>query len=206
MDVEETSPPRFSYGGCDVLDGKLRILFREKNLGTNLDYCCNEEHLTKALTAAPSDAPLNFLTRNGIRTEYDPKIAETRKKIADLLGKSEDAITLTPNFEANFAKLTGNKDVRDDWQNNLGNFTFLYFDAVPWSLKNMNVADDEMVREGVLEAVSTNEYSFRIVDKLQGDSSYCECVIEDGILFLQTTPSSFGTNVDYVAQKLMDLL
>ncbi len=206
MDVEDTTPPRFSYCGCDVLDGKLRILFREKNLGTNLDHAANEENLTKALTEAPSDAPLNFLARKGIRTDYDAKIAGTRKKIADLLGKSADAITLTPNFEANFTKLTGNKDVRDDWQNNLGNFTFLYFDAVPWSLKNMNAADDEMIREGVLEAVSTNEYSFRIVDKLQGDSSYCECVVEDGILFLQTTPSSFGTNVDYVAQKLMDLL
>jgi hypothetical protein len=210
MDVEEANPPRFSYGGCDVHDGKLRILFVEKNLGTNIDYCCTSDVVTKALTAAPSAAPMTFVVRNGIRVDYDPKIDATRKKIADLLGKPEDAITLTPNFEANFAALTEgakkSKDVRDDWPANLANFTHLYFDALPWQLKNLNVADDEMIREGVLEAVSTNEYSFRIVDKLVGDSSYCECVIEDGILYLQTTPSRFGTNIDYVAQGLMDLL
>ncbi|KAK4129076.1 hypothetical protein N657DRAFT_630045 [Parathielavia appendiculata] len=210
MDLEEAQPPRFSYGGCDVLDGKLRILFVESNLGTNIDYCCQEEALTRALNEAPGDTPMSFKVRMGIRTDYDPKIHDVRRQIAGMLGKPEDAVTLTPNFEATFAKLdaavkAGNSDVRDDWQRNLADFTFRYFDALAYQMKYIKVGEDELVQEGVLEAVSTNEYAFRIVDELKHDS-YCEVDIEDGVLYLQTTPGKFGINIDYVASKLMDRL
>jgi hypothetical protein len=202
--VEEADPPRFSYGGCDVADGKLRILFNEKNLGSNIDNCCQQDVLFKALNAAPGDAPLSFTVRNGIRTDYDPKIAEVRTKIATLLGKTADEITLNPNFDAVFAKLAAaNKD--DDWQGNVGSFIFKYFESLEYQMKYQKVGEDDMVQEGVLEAVSTNEYAFRIVDKLTYDS-YCEVVIEDGVLYLQCTASNFGTNIDYVAQKLTDQL
>lgn len=210
LDLEETSPPRFTYGGCDVVDGKLRVLFVESNLGVNVDYCCESSSLIKALNAAPSDAPMSYVVRAGVREDYDPKIAEVRQLIAGMLGKPEDAVTLSPNFEDSFAKMEaaaagGNSSVRDDWQNNLANFTYRYFDALRYHMKNMKVADDEMVREGLLEAVSTNEYAFRIVDKLSY-ASYCECVIEDGVLYLQSTPDNFGTNLDDCAAKLMDQL
>jgi hypothetical protein len=59
--------------------------------------------------------------------------------------------------------------------------------------------------EGMLEAVSTNEFAFRVVGKLKY-GSYCECDIEDGVLYLQCTPATFGTNIDLVASKLMDRL
>jgi hypothetical protein len=210
LDLEETSPPRFSYGGCDVLDGKLRILFVESNLGTNIDYCCQEDNLTKALNEAPGEAPMSYVVRMGIRTDYEPKIGDVRKQIAGLLGKPEEAVTLNPNFEASFAKLAaavkaGDSSVRDDWQRNLADFTFRYFDSLAYQMKYMKVGEDEMVQEGVLEAVSTNEYAFRIADKLKYES-YCEVDIEDGVLYLQCTPGNFGTNIDYVASKLMDRL
>lgn len=210
LDVEEQSPPRFSYGGCDVVDGKLRLLFAESALGTNIDYCCQEDALTKALDAAPTDAPMSYTVRNGIRTDYEPKIAGVRKQIADMLGKGEDAVTLNANFEANFAKLDaalkgGDTSVRDDWQRNLADFTLRYFDALAYQMKYLKVGEDEMVQEGLLEAASTNEYAFRVVDKLKYES-YCEVDIEDGVLYLQTTPGNFGTNIDHVANKLMDRL
>lgn len=203
--MDEADPPRFSYGGCDVSDGKLRILFHETNLGSNIDSCCQEDVLTKALNAAPSDAPLSFTTRKGIRAEYDGQIGDVRKQIATLLGKTEDQITLSPNFDAVFAKLAAANTDSDGWQTNLGGFVFKYFDALAYQMKYIKVGEDEMVQEGVLEAVSTNEYAFRIVDTLKYDS-YCECEIEDGVLYLQCTASNFGTNIDDVASKLMDRL
>jgi len=210
MDLEENSPPRFSYCGCDVQDGKLRLLFLENYLGTNIDHCCQEDALTKALNAAPSDAPLSYTTRLGIRSEYDPKIDAVRKQIATMLGKPEEAVTLNPGFEAAFAKLDaalkgGDSSVRDDWQTNLGSFVFKYFDALAYQMKYIKVGEDEMVQEGLLDAVSTNEYAFRIVDKLKYES-YCEADIEDGVLYLQCAPGNFGTNIDHVADKLMDRL
>ncbi|KAH6854088.1 hypothetical protein B0I37DRAFT_349453 [Chaetomium sp. MPI-CAGE-AT-0009] len=210
LDVEETNPPRFSYGGCDVQDGQLRILFAESSLGSNINDCCQEDTLTAALNAAPSDVPLSFAVRTAIRADYDPKIGEVRAQIAALLGKPAEAVTLNANFEGSFAALEaarqgGNRDVREDWQANLAAFTLQYFEGLAYQMKAMQVGEDEMVREGLLEAVSTNEYAFRIVDKLKYET-YCECDIVDGVLYLQCTPGYFGTNVNDAAAKLMDRL
>ncbi|KXX75697.1 hypothetical protein MMYC01_208296 [Madurella mycetomatis] len=210
LEFDDADPPRFSTCGCDVQDGKLRILFSETGLGYNTDYCLQDSTLLPALNAAPHDAPLSFTARANIRAEYDPKIGETRKQIADLLGKGEDEITLNPNFEANFTVLSaaaeaGNTDLQRNWQESLGSWTLRYFEALASQMKSMKVDEDEMVREGLLEAVSANEYVMRVVDKLKYDS-YCEADIEEGKLYLQSTASNWGVNIDYVAQKLMDRL
>lgn len=214
LDLEENNPPRFSYGGADVLDGKLRVLFVEGNLGTNIDYACQEDNLFKALNAASSDKPMSFRARQDIRDNYTPKIAAVQHEIAGILNKKDEEITLTPNFEAHFAKLeaygktsSGKKELREDWQHNLGHFALKYFEGLASQMKYIKVDEDEMVQEGFLEAVSTNEMAVRIVDKLSGaNSSYNEVVIEDGVLYLQTTPQYYGTNIDYAASKLMDAL
>ncbi|KAK4184711.1 hypothetical protein QBC35DRAFT_41673 [Podospora australis] len=214
LDLEENSPPRFSYGGGDVQDGKLRVLFVENNLGTNIDYCLEEKTLFDALNMAPSGKPLSFRARQDIRDNYDPNIAEVRHQIAEILGKTDDQITLTPNFDENFAKLAaygktseGKTNLREDWQSHLGNFALKYLQALVYQMKYIKVGEDELIQEGFLEAVSTNEMALRVVDKLSNsDSSYNELVIEDGILYLQTTPQYYGTNIDYIASKLMDAL
>ncbi|EAQ92975.1 hypothetical protein CHGG_01210 [Chaetomium globosum CBS 148.51] len=210
LDLEETSPARFSYGGCDVHDGQLRILFVEGSLGTNIDDCLSEDKLTAALNAAPSDAPLSFVARTSIRADYDPKIGEVREQIATLLGQRAEDVKLNANFDANFAALdaarkAGDSSVREDWEGNLGSFTLQYFEGLAYQMKDIKVGEDEMVQEGVLEAVSSNEYAFRVVDKLKNET-YCEVEIEEGVLYLQCTPGYFGTNVNDAAAKLMDKL
>ena len=210
LDLEETTPPRFSYGGCDVQDGKLRILFVEQNLGTNIDYCLQENTLFAALNAAPSDKPLSFYARENIRTEYDAKIGEAKQQIAEQLGKKDDEITLNPNFADVFAKLDAaskqkGSSLREDWQKTIGDFVQRYFAALAYQMKYIKVGEDDMVQEGFLEAVSTNEFAFRVVDQLKYDS-YGEVVIEDGVLYLQCKPDTFGTNIDYSCSKLMDQL
>ncbi|KAK3329885.1 hypothetical protein B0H66DRAFT_40504 [Apodospora peruviana] len=210
LDLEENSPPRFSYGGCDVLDGKLRILFVEGSLGTNIDYCLQENNLLPALNAAPDDRPLSFTVRQGIRMDYEPVIGETRKKIAEMLGKKEDEIKLTPNFDDSFAKLSAaikvkGNSIRDDWQNNLGSFTYKYFEGLASQMNYLKVGEDDLIQEGFLEAVDKCEMAFRIVDKLEYDS-YCEVMVKDGVLYVQSTAASWGSNIDYAASKLMDQL
>ncbi|KAK4167133.1 hypothetical protein QBC43DRAFT_8469 [Cladorrhinum sp. PSN259] len=210
LDVEETSPPRFSYGGCDIADGKLRILFVENDIGVNISNCLTENNLFSALNAAPSSKPFTFFVRESIRNDYDSKIAETRHKIAQLLNKADEEVTLAPNFDDVFAKLQEaskkkGSSLRDDWQKVLGGFIHSYFEALASHMAYSKFGEDELLQEGFLEAVSTNKAVFRIVDKLQYDS-YCECDIDDGILYLQTTAENFGTNIDYVAQKLIDRL
>lgn len=186
LDVEEVTPKRFSYCGCDVLDGKLRILFQPDCLGTNIDAACEEGQIIPALNSAPSPTPLSFSARLSIRADFDAKVEECRKQIADATGNSD--FKLNGNFADVFAKLNsvGKGDLREDWQSRLGGFTLNYFEGLAYQMKSIHVADDEMVREGFNEAVEKGEAAFRVVDSLTY-GSYCECVIEDGVLYLQVS-------------------
>jgi len=210
LDVDESEPSRFSYSGAEVQDGKLAMLFNKECLGTNIDYCLQENSLLPALNNAPTEKPISFSARLGIRSEYEPSIAETQHKIAELLGKSDGDIKLNPNFEETFAKLaaykkTKNSSLDDGWESRLGNYTRLYFEALEYQMKYQKVGEDDMVQEAVLETVSELEFVFRIVDKLK-NSSYCEVEFADGKLYLQASAENWGVNIDHVAAKLVDLL
>ena len=56
--MDEDDKKRFSYCGCDVLDGQLRILFREGYLGTNIYDAVATDNLLIALNEAPPPAGL----------------------------------------------------------------------------------------------------------------------------------------------------
>ncbi|KAK5658928.1 hypothetical protein OQA88_1744 [Cercophora sp. LCS_1] len=208
MDVDEES--RVSYCGVDVVDGKLRIIFNPTSLGVNINDALSESNLLPALNNAPTDKPLSFSARLGIASDYEPAIAAVRHQFAELLGKQDDEINLNPNFEETFAKLkeaASNKknDIRDDWQNNLGSFTLKYWEGLAYQMKYQKVGEDDLVQEGFLDAVSSLEFKFRIVDSLEY-ASYAEVVIKDGILYLQSKATTWGTNIDYAAEKLIDQL
>jgi hypothetical protein len=198
LDVEETEPPRFSYSGCEIADGKLLMLFVPTCLGTNIDYVCQESNLFPALNAASlvkADASaLSFTVRTGISSEYKPKIDATRKKIAEMTSRAD--FKLEPGFEGAFEKLMAESKVkgtslRDDWQVNLGSFTLKYFEGLAYQMNYLKIGDDELIQEGFNEAVEKVEARFRIVDKLKYDS-YCEVDIEDGVLYVQVSLPSLS--------------
>lgn len=209
LDVDEES--RFSYNGADVQDGKLRMLFNDQYLGTNTNDALNESNLFKALNNAPSDKPISFSTRLGIRGDYEPAIGATQKKLAEMLGKPEADIKINPNFEETFAKLTEAKkskaaDLRDDWESALGSYTLKYFEGLAYQMNYQKVGEDDLIQEGFLEAVPSLEFHFRIVDALKHGSGYGEVDIEGEKLYIQTTVDKWGYNIDYVAEKLIDRL
>ncbi|KAH7347659.1 hypothetical protein B0T11DRAFT_143395 [Plectosphaerella cucumerina] len=208
MDVEDEEPKRFSYSSIGIQDGKLMLLFRPDALGSNISYAAQEDQLFPALNAVPSDAPLSFLARHSIKTEYDAKIDAVQKSIAAQIGKPD--VKLVPNFEEAFATLKAaaavkGSEVREDWEKQLGYLVEQYFEGLDWQLKNIKIESDDLVQEGFNEAVEKGELVFRLVEKLQY-GLYGEVVIEDGVLYLQALPSTFGSNVSYAAEKLMDQL
>lgn len=193
IDVDEDK--KFSYCGVVVsADGKLTIMINENYMGTNTNDALERSVLMAALNTAPASAvaaakPLSFAARVGIRQEYDAAVAKTQKKLAEQLEKED--VKLVPNFEAAFAALAAEgakkkSQLRDDWQANLGNFTARYFDAVAGQMAYQKFDEDELLREGFNEAVEKGEIAFRVVDKLKYDS-YCEVVVEDGVLFVQVS-------------------
>ncbi|POR37052.1 Uncharacterized protein TPAR_02755 [Tolypocladium paradoxum] len=198
---------KVSYCGCEVSpSGQLVILFAQGYLGTNIDYALSTDNLTQALNQAPAPPSLSmsFLARASIRTHYDAEIAETQAKIKSQLQRD---VVLDAGFEAVFAKMKASGISDDDrWQENLGGFVRAYFDAFSNWLQREKVGDDELLREGVNEAVESGKVAFRVVDEGKMEETYNEAVIQDGVLYLQTVPQYFGTNIGYIADKLMDKL
>ncbi|KAI1169714.1 hypothetical protein F4777DRAFT_192250 [Nemania sp. FL0916] len=208
LDVDEEK--RFTYCGPNVLNGQLRLLFAPDKLATNIESCLERDQLLKALNEAPGPegAAMSYAARTGIRKDFDPKIAKVQARIAELLAKPD--IKLIPNFEANFAKLLDESKVKKnglnpDWQLQFGAWTRMYFEGLVSGLEWQKFEDDELLQEGFHEMVDKGEVVFRVVDALK-EGSYNECVVEDGILYLQTTPKKWGSNISDVASGLVDKL
>ena len=210
MDLDEAK--KNSYCGCTIVDGKLVILFAEGNLGTNINDALEKRKLLQALNEAPAAADntskISFAARDGIRQDYDPKIEELRKKIGVLIAKPD--IKLVPNFDEAFAKLKEESkrkknELDKEWESRLGYYIYSYFESVESTMRYKEFEDDDMMQEGFNEAVDKGEIAFRIVDKLEYDS-YCEVVVGDGRLYVQTIPSRWGSNASYAAQKLVEQL
>jgi len=206
MGPDESENP-VTYSAAFVEDGCLKIIFREGKLGTNVDYAL--DNLTDALNAAPQPdgETLSVKARMGIEADYKEQSVAESKKFATML--AVDEFTLNPMFEENFEimkKHSGDKDVRDDWEQNLGSFTQKYFEGCSWQMTNKKFGEDDMLQEGFQEAVEKNQIALRVVEELKKGSGYNECIIEDGVLYIQTQPKNFGTNVDYACQDIMDIL
>lgn len=203
MDIDEKD--KVSYCGAEVTaTGQLAIVFKISNLGSNVDEAFQHKHLTAALNEAPNTpAGLSYVTRFNIKDDYYSRIAETQTKLNTIL---QTELTLVPNFEEAAAKLAAANGDDTRWQELLGNFVRLYFDALAVYLKFKRFESDEMLREGLLESIPTKKVVFRILDngKLKNEPS--EVVIEDDTLYLQTTPATWNSNIDNVANNLIDIL
>ncbi|EPE05230.1 hypothetical protein F503_03835 [Ophiostoma piceae UAMH 11346] len=196
-----------SYCGCAVQDGQLVIMFNEKNLGVNVSDALQSDKLLKALNDAPRDAAtapkLSFAARTSIAKDYEPKIEAVRVRIAKTLAR--DDLKLEPNFEANYAVLSAAGVDAYKYEENLGSFTLEYFEGVAYHLDSQKFGGDDMLQEGFNEAVEKGVIALRVVDSLKY-ASYCEVVVEDGTLFVQTTAEKYGVNINDAAEKIIDQL
>jgi hypothetical protein len=129
LEVDETE--QNTYNGCDVVDGKLRMLFVPNYLGTNVGDTLQElpVALNKAEQPAGADGKppvMGTLARLSVKQEYDAKIAPLQAKIDKVLGTP---LKLNPDWDANFAKLKAAKDTRGDWEHRFGAAAYNYFDG-----------------------------------------------------------------------------
>ena len=210
MDV--TSKPGINYTGCEIASGVLRILFVKDMLGTNISESL--EYLSEAVNDAGTssdDTSLDFNARSGIQNDYKPKIGAVQAKFQEIL--AIPTFDIEPNFEHNYATIKAftktlkkSNSYHRDWQKTLGRFTFDYFYNFAEIMENKGFGDDEMLQEGFKDSVEKNQIALRIVDKLSKSNNYNEPVIENGVLYIQTTAENWATNVSDPAYKLMDIL
>lgn len=214
MTLEQTTNPKISYSGCEISGGMLRLVFSGKYLGSNLSTVCLEL-ATAVNNAGVSSSPgggaaLDFDAKTSIKKDYEPKIGNVKAKIQSILGLP--MLELHPNFERNFAAIaaytaTGKQATTypREWQKRFGASTLKYFEELAPSLEGQGFAKDDMLQEGYQEAADKNEIGLRIVDKLQ-KGTYNECVFENGVLYMQTTPEYWTTNIRDAGARIMDLL
>lgn len=188
----------------DIESGILRLLFHPNNLGTNINAVADD--LPNVLSSAPQPAgapSLSFAARHSIATEYDPKIGALLSKAQTALQNPN--LKFEPGFEELGKMLKVGKDVRDDWEHNLGAFARGYFESFTDVLERNKFGDDELLREGFEEGVEKGAVKLRIVEKLV-KGSYNEILLEEGTIVMQTTPQNWGTNIYDTAAKLVDIL
>ncbi|RGP77081.1 hypothetical protein FLONG3_4820 [Fusarium longipes] len=190
------------YCGLKVSpEGQFVILFSRYDMGTNIIGVASENNLVKALNSAPSPRPMNFVARASIRNSYKSRIGEIGEKLKNMLGQE---ISLVPNFETNFEKLNGSADADSGWDRSFGNIHLAYFEGLAEQLEYQKFSEDDMLRDVLFEAMDKRAVHIRVVD--QTKRSYNEPVIEDGILYLQTTPRNFASNTSQAASDLTSIL
>jgi hypothetical protein len=174
--------PKVSYCGCDVEDGKLRLVFHPEKLGTNISHVGQELAETLSTAPQPAGAPsLNYAARYSIKTEYDPKIGALAEKGRKLLHNAE--FKFDPDFDALGAKLKGVNDVSLNWESNFGSYCFKYFESFVDALEREKFGDDELLREGLEEAAAKGTVKLRLVDSLKSGAN--EVLVDDGVLVIQ---------------------
>ena len=176
---------QFTYGGLDVKDGALRLVFAENYLGTNVsDVSAGISKALKDAPAAPGASAFNIDARNSVREKYDPNVEEVRSSIAALVNMPN--LKLNPNFEHNASMLAKTADQHSSWDMQIGAATLAYFSGLEGQLQSAGFKGDDMLQEGFQEGVDKGEICFRIVDKLT-KGTYNEVVIENGVLYIQVS-------------------
>ena len=210
-----TADPSIEYTDCDIHNGTLRLLFAKDQLGVNISRAA--ENIADAINNASLVSPeplsntgrLSFLALQSIKLDYEPHLLGLRSAITDCVGSSDT--TLNPNFDVNFRKLAAYKgtdyDFPRDWQKTLGLITRRYFEGLTHYLQDAGFAGDDLLKDGLREALFRGEVAVRVVDNLCTEGrDFFECLIEDGVLYLQTLARYWGTGCDDVARGLLDIL
>lgn len=214
---EETG---FTYGGLQVKDGVLRLVFADDNFATNCDSVSDPEAITEAIKTASTagaegavKSKLNIQSRLDIRKKWDSKAEALRKNIADLVAIPD--LVLEVQWEDIAAGMLSrtSKDKNDEYRlsrertqnlSQIASITVLYFEALAKYLEREKFGQDDMLQEAFQESVSKKKVGLRMVDKLE-KKSYCETVIEDGVMWMQTIPKEWRVNIDAVADTVMEL-
>jgi hypothetical protein len=175
---------QFSYSGTEVLDGKLCLVFHPNCLGSNINDVAQKLADTLSTAPQPEGASiLSYNARHSIKTEYDGEITPLLEKARTALQNPE--FQFEPGFEAIGEMLKNSKEVRDDWQTNLGSFAKSYFESFVDKLADEKFGEDELLREGLEESVTKGVLKLRVVEKLA--SGYNEILVEDGALVIQVS-------------------
>jgi hypothetical protein len=197
----ELGPPSVSYNDCDIHEGKLRFLFNPNYLGSFVSDTLGKLGEVVSNTPHPT-ATMNLAARNGIKSNASA-LEAIQKEIATIV--AVPTFVLKPNYEENYKILKESKASPNKWDEQLGQITVSYFVAWKNSLVNQGFDKDDMLQEGLQEAVDKNEAAFNVAAKLKS-GSYNNAYIENGVFVLECEIGQFGVFVSDTGKNTQDLL
>ncbi|KAJ2925368.1 hypothetical protein H1R20_g11663, partial [Candolleomyces eurysporus] len=187
---------------ADIKDGVFRILFKHDKLGYNQSWL-DKTYFVKAVDAVTEET-FSLKAKSSIEKEWEENVDDLKKEIGEVLNLPD--VILDPNFEEVYAALKAAKKDDDDWQASFGTAILAYFrDGLLYNLKYAGFKEDDMLQEGLAEAVPSKTIKFRIVKALKSGPRN-EAQIEEGILYLQVKPETWYSNVSDMADNIMKLL
>ena len=177
LEVDDTG--KVGYCGCDITEGRFRILSGETYLGTNIyDSCSKIINAVQDAEAAAGGASLSVSAKANLKEAFEKERAELEKELSELLGTK---ITADPNAEAIYAKMKSVSGFNDA---QLGTATMAYFKGFVYCLEYLKFKGDDMMQEAFQEACSKNIVRMEVVDTLK-HGSYNDAIFEDGVCKLQ---------------------
>lgn len=183
LEIDDVSPKRFTYCGCDIKDGRFRILAGEEYLGTNVNDACYE--MIKAVEAAEASGGATGLSvgaKANVKETVDIEFPNLEKEFSRILAYK---VTLDGNLEQNYKKLKAEKtDFNDAY---LGTVTVNYFKSFADNLTYLKFDGDDMMQEGFQEACDKGIIKLEVVDKLV-HGTYNDVIFEEGVCKLQVFP------------------
>ncbi|KAJ3570559.1 hypothetical protein NP233_g4323 [Leucocoprinus birnbaumii] len=184
-----------------VQDGVFQILFQQERLGYNTSLLGRDEILT-AVDSVHRQG-LAFEAKASITQNWKPECDDVRGALAEILDIQD--IKLDPNFKDNYEKVSSEKEDDNSFKRSFGAATLAYFEGLKNWLESNKVKGDGMVQEAIRESLSEKIIKLRVVDKVK-NGYYCGVAFQDGVLYLETTPTYWYTNTSDIAEKLIDLL
>jgi len=198
FEVDDTG--KIGYCGCDIKDGRFRILAGETYLGTNIsDACYKMVQAVEAAEAKAGGGDLPVAAKANVKATIDAEFPGLIKQYSEIL-KAD--ITLDANLLANYTTLKADKNFNPA---NIGTVTLDYFKNFAYNLEYLKFKDDEMMQEGFLDACEKTIIKVEVVQKLV-HGSYNDVIFEDGVCKLQTVPEYWWTNVSDIGRQVIDRL
>ena len=169
------------YSSCDIVEGKLRIIFNEAQFGSWVSGALGD--LPEALDKASAvSGPYSFLPRFSVSHEYEPEIEAVRKDVAEILGIPD--VQLDPRLEDN-AKVMTASDVRD-WKANWGRTLLKIMKDAAEGLKNAGFKGDDMMQEAIQEALTEKKLTIHY-DAEAAKGQWNAVALKDGVILLQVS-------------------
>ncbi|KAK7438590.1 hypothetical protein VKT23_017925 [Stygiomarasmius scandens] len=166
---------------CEIRNGVFVILFHYKRLGDHTEHL----DISGVIKNCPHQV-LSTKAKSSIEQFYDSKVEEVVGIMRKILGMLD--LELEPSFEANFIKLEAANGKDTWWEQHFGQKTIAPFESFKNELIYQGFRKNDQLCQVLVEQLTAKKIVFQIVDELETRRGY-GIVIEDGVLYLRTTPS-----------------